>query len=126
MLRSSLLPLVDKAWLPCGCQMVASRRGNATMKITKRTVDAMKPEPGRDVLLWDDELPGFGVRCRPSGAKTYFLKYRTMGGRQRWLTLGAHGPLTPDQARRKALREKAAIGDGDDPSGDRQRKRRET
>jgi hypothetical protein len=60
-----------------------------------------------------------------SGAKVYFLKYRTAGGRQRWLTLGQHGPLTPDAARTKALREKAAIGDGDDPSGARQKKRRE-
>jgi hypothetical protein len=94
-------------------------------KVTKRTVDARKPTPGRDELLWDDELPGFGVRCRSSGAKSYFLKYRTQGGRQRWLTLGAHGPLTPEQARARALREKAAIGDGDDPSGERQRKRRE-
>jgi integrase len=94
-------------------------------KVTKRTVDALKPRPGRDVLLWDDELPGFGVRCRSSGARTYFLKYRTQGGRQRWLTLGLHGPLTPEQARAKALREKAAVGDGDDPSGDRQRKRLE-
>jgi integrase len=94
-------------------------------KITKRTVDALKAAPDRDVILWDDELPGFGVRCRQSGAKSYFLKYRTQGGRQRWLTLGAHGPLTPDQARGKALREKAAIGEGDDPSGERQRKRRE-
>jgi len=94
-------------------------------KVTKRTVDVLKPATDRDVLLWDDELPGFGVRCRPSGAKTYFLKYRTQGGRQRWLTLGLHGPLTPEQARAKARREKAAIGDGDDPSGERQRKRRE-
>jgi integrase len=94
-------------------------------KITKRTIDALKAASDRDILLWDDELPGFGVRCRPSGTKTYFLKYRTNGGRQRWLTLGAHGPLTPEQARAKALREKAAIGDGDDPSRDRQRKRRE-
>jgi integrase len=94
-------------------------------KITKRSVDAVKPAPGRDVLLWDDELSGFGLRCRPSGAKTYVLKYRTTGGRQRWLTLGAHGPLTPERARAKALHEKAAIGDGDDPSGDRQKKRHE-
>jgi integrase len=94
-------------------------------KVTKRTVDALKPVPDRDSLLWDDELPGFGVRCRPSGAKTYFLKYRTHGGRQRWLTLGRHGPLTPERAREKALHEKAAIGDGDDPSGARQKKRRE-
>ena len=94
-------------------------------KITKRTVDALKPAEIRDVFLWDDELLGFGVRCRRSGAKVYFLKYRTAGGRQRWLTLGQHGPLTPDTARAKALREKAAIVDGDDPSGARQKKRRE-
>ena len=61
-------------------------------KITKRTVDALKPAEDRDVFLWDDELLGFGVRCRRSGAKVYFLKYRTAGGRQRWLTLGQHGP----------------------------------
>lgn len=94
-------------------------------KVTKRTVDAIQPTPGRDVLLWDDELPGFGVRCRPSGAKVYFLKYRVQGSRQRWLTLGPHGILTPTTARAKALREKAAVGDGADPSGDRQKRRRE-
>ncbi len=94
-------------------------------KITKRTVDALKPAPGRDVLVWDDELPGFGVRCRSSGRKVYFLKYRTEGGRQRWLTLGRHGPITPEAARAKAFREKAAVADGNDPSGARQQKRRE-
>jgi integrase len=120
-----MLPLVAACWLPIGCQLVASLRKQTMAKITKRTVDALRPQPGRDVLIWDDELPGFGVRCRPSGAKSYFLKYRTNGGRQRWLTLGPHGPLTAEKARIKALREKAGIGDGDDPSGDRQRKRRE-
>jgi integrase len=94
-------------------------------KITKRTVDALKPAEDHDVILWDDELPGFGVRCRRSGGKVYFLKYRTAGGRQRWLTLGQQGPLTPDAARAKALREKAAVGDGADPSGARLKKRRE-
>jgi hypothetical protein len=94
-------------------------------KITKRTVDALTPAPGRDVLLWDDELPGFGVRCRASGRKVYFLKYRTAGGRQRWLTLGRHGPVAPDAARARAFREKAAVTDGNDPSGARQQKRRE-
>jgi integrase len=94
-------------------------------KITKRTVDALKPALGGDVFLWDDELPGFGIRCRPSGSKVYFLKYRTTGGRQRWLTLGRHGPMTPEGARAKALREKVAVADGNDPSGARQQKRRE-
>jgi integrase len=94
-------------------------------KVTKRTVDALQPTPGRDVLLWDDELPGFGVRCRPSGTKVYFLKYRVQGSRQRWLTLGPHGILTPIAARAKALHEKAAVAGGADPSAERQKKRRE-
>jgi integrase len=94
-------------------------------KISKRTVDALRPAAIGDVVLWDDELLGFGIRCRPSGSKVYFLKYRTAGGRQRWLTLGRHGPVTPEGARAKALREKAAVADGSDPSGARQQKRRE-
>ena len=92
-------------------------------KITKRSVDALKPNPGRHTFLWDDELRGFGVRCLPSGLKVYLLKYRTHGGRQRWLTLGQHGALTPEQARLRAGQEKAAISQGGDPAGDRQKKR---
>jgi integrase len=95
-------------------------------KITKRSVDAMKPTAGRSVHLWDDELRGFGVRCLPSGLKIYVLKYRTHGGRQRWLTLGQHGALTPEKARTKAGQEKAAVSHGADPSAARQRKRRES
>jgi integrase len=92
-------------------------------RINKRTVDALEPIDGRSVLLWDDALPGFGVRCLPSGVKVYHLKYRTRGGRTRWLTLGQHGPVTPDKARVKAMREKAAVVDGADPAGDLAKKR---
>ena len=94
-------------------------------KVTKRTVDAVKPASDRNVLLWDDELPGFGVRVRPTGVRVYFLKYRTESGHQRWLTLGRHGPITPEIARKRALAEKAAICKGADPSGEKQLRRRE-
>lgn len=93
-------------------------------KITKRTVDAVQPGE-RDRFLWDDELRGFGLRCRSSGAKDYFVKYRTASGRQRWLTLGQHGALTPDQARRLAQDARASVQAGRDPSGDRASKRKE-
>jgi len=64
-------------------------------KITKRVVDQLSAD-GRDVLRWDAEVKGFGVRCRPSGAKYYVLKMR-VGARQRWLTIGRHGsPWTPE------------------------------
>jgi hypothetical protein len=64
-------------------------------RITKRILDQLSPA-SNDVLQWDTEVKGFGVRCRPSGAKHYVLKMR-IGGRQRWLTIGRHGsPWTPD------------------------------
>src|SRR5262249_371106 len=95
-------------------------------RITKRGVDALTPLPGRHTYLWDDELRGFGVRCLPSGLKVYVLKYRSRAGRQRWLTLGQHGALTPEQARTQAAQQKAAILiTGADPSLSRQQKQRE-
>jgi integrase len=91
-------------------------------KITKRTVDQLSPA-SRDVLLWDSEVKGFGVRCRPTGAKHYVLKMR-VGGRQRWLTIGRHGsPWTPDTARREALRLLGLRAAGQDPATERDRQK---
>src|SRR2546429_154394 len=49
-------------------------------KITKRVVDSAAPTDGKRLLLWDDELKGFGLLILPSGAKTYIANYR-VGGR---------------------------------------------
>jgi integrase len=87
-------------------------------KITKRAVDQLAPGR-RDLLRWDAELKGFGVRCRSSGAKYYVLKMR-IGGRQRWITIGRHGsPWTPDQARAEALRLLGQKATGKDPATER-------
>ena len=53
------------------------------MKISKRAVDRLAAN-GSAAVLWDSEVRGFGIRCRPSGAKHYVLKLR-VGGRQRWI-----------------------------------------
>jgi integrase len=84
-------------------------------KITKRVVDSTKPG-GRDVLVWDAELPGFGLRVKPSGTKSYVLQYRNKEGRSRRLTIGRHGPVTAERARDKALRLLADIAEGADPA----------
>jgi integrase len=84
-------------------------------RVTKRSVDALAAE----AAIWDDELPGFGARCRKSGATYYFLKYR-VGVRQRWHTIGRHGaPWTPEEARREALRLLGEIVRGSDPGAAR-------
>ncbi len=86
-----------------------------TIRINKRSVDAIQAGE-RDVISWDSELGGFGVRCRKSGAKFYVLKYRHLG-RQRWFTIGQHGsPWTPELARREARRLLGEVAAGNDPA----------
>ena len=43
-------------------------------RLTKRVVDATHPVVGRDVFVWDDELPSYGVRIKPSGAKSFIVQ----------------------------------------------------
>jgi hypothetical protein len=49
-------------------------------KVTKRTVDSLKIE-AHEYAVWDDKMPGFGVRVRPTGAKSYVVVYRAGAGR---------------------------------------------
>jgi integrase len=88
-------------------------------KITKRVVDALQPEPDRDVFAWDTELRGFGIRVKPSGVKTFFIQYRNTEGRTRRLVLGQYGTLTPENARDLARKKLTAVAEGADPSADR-------
>lgn len=91
-------------------------------KITKRAVDHLGAGECASVL-WDSDVRGFGVRCRPSGAKHYVLKMR-VGGRQRWITIGRHGsPWTPDGARAEAKRLLGLKAAGKDPASERDRQK---
>lgn len=84
-------------------------------KLTVRTVEAMKPD-GKDVVLWDSELAGFGCKLTPAGKRSYFLYYRTKDGQQRRPTIGAHGPIKPEAARAIARAWLADVAQGRDPS----------
>ena len=89
----------------------------ATLRITKRAVDAARPKAA-DSYLWDDELSGFGLKVTPAGAKTYLIQYRFGGrkGRTRRVTVGRHGVLTPDQARARAKTLLGEVAAGRDPA----------
>ena len=78
------------------------------------------PVKAQPYLLFDDEVRGFAVRVHPSGEKTFVMRYR-FGGADRKLNLGRLGDLTPDQARRLALKARVTLADGIDPGATRRR-----
>ena len=90
-------------------------------KITKRLVEAAEVRT-KDYIICDDELAGFAVRVLPSSKRCYIVQYR-IGARYRRMSLGTHGALTTEKARRKAFNLLSAVKDGEDPAGERQAER---
>ena len=80
--------------------------------ISRRTVERLSVEKG--TLYWDRALPGFGVRVYATGSKVYVVQFRA-DGRSKRLTLGRHGIITPNQARRRAARIIARVQSGEPP-----------
>lgn len=70
-------------------------------KLTKKSVDAARPRE-KQYTVWCSDLKGFGVYVQPSGSKTYFVDYRVDGARRR-MTIGRHGTITSDEARKLAI-----------------------
>lgn len=92
----------------------------AKIKISKSAVDAVQPQE-REEVYWDDRLAGFGLKVTPTGSKVYIYRYRVaLPGHAaktapKKYTIGKHGELTPDQARRRAQELAAIVASGVDP-----------
>ena len=88
-------------------------------KLTKKIVESTLPQE-KDVILWDSEISGFMCKITPAGKKSYFLYYRTQDRRQRRPKIGDHGVITSEQARSMAQRWLLEVGQGKDPSSEKQ------
>src|SRR5689334_16147242 len=84
-------------------------------KLTQRVANAAATAK-TDVFVWDNELPGFGLRVKASGAKSFIVQYRNANGRSRRLTLGRYGVLTVEEGRKAAKLALAEVVKGADPA----------
>jgi integrase len=83
------------------------------MKLDAATCAAATCPPDRRRLdLWDETIAGFVLEVRPSGSKTYALRYVDDAGRQRQVKIGTYGDITFAQAKdaAKRLRSEAVLG----------------
>ena len=69
---------------------------------------------GKDAIFRDRDLAGFGVRVYPSGKKVFVVQTRAFG-RSKRVTLGTHGKLATEQARKNAAAVIARIKKGQPP-----------
>jgi integrase len=85
------------------------------MKLTQPNATRQALPAGKsDAIFFDDDLPGFGLRIRAGGKRTWIIQYR-VGTKQRRLTLGTVDKLNADQARKAAKGRLARVELGGDP-----------
>jgi integrase len=99
------------------------------MRLNKRAIDAASynPDGPSQQVLWDDQLPNFGLRLYDSGAKAFVIRYRNQAGQRRYMTIGRFGLMTVQEARAAAMEALASVkNQGADPVEEVRRESAET
>lgn len=90
------------------------------MNFTDLAVKRLRPA-AKEVVVWDTNMPGFGLRVSPTGRKTFIVQYRVRGEKgQKWRerqeTIGTLADLeTLGNARAKARERRNKAREGTDP-----------
>ena len=96
----------------------------AGQKLTKRLIESLQPASAGDKFVWDTEVIGFGIRVKPSGVRSFLIRYRPPGGGyDRKVTFGQYPSLAVDDARNRARELYAQKASGRDPSMERKQAR---
>jgi len=95
------------------------------MKLTTNRIAALAcPEGKREVMFFDDEQRGLGVRVTAKGGKTFLAQY-TLHGKRRRIPLGSCAKLSLDRARLAVRVIVGAVAQGRDPAAERKAARAE-
>lgn len=91
---------------------------------TVANVEAAKADPDRQIDYPDTRVKGLALRVTPAGGKSWTLRYRTLEGRQRRMSLGGYPEVGLSEARRQAQARLGEVARGGDPASDKQAARR--
>lgn len=87
------------------------------LKLDHFNVTAAQCPPGRKRLdLWDTQITGFVLEVRPSGGKTFYLRYSDKHERQRQYKICAFGDMSVEKVRKEAQRLRSEVVLGRDPA----------
>jgi integrase len=93
------------------------------MKLTLNRIAGLKcPEDKRDMLVFDDEQRGLGVRVTAGGGKTYLAQYNRHGQKRR-IPLGSCSALSLAKARDAVRAIMGDVAKGIDPAAERKKAR---
>jgi integrase len=91
-------------------------------ELSDSVVKKLPPPTSGNVIIYDKDVKGFGVRVTKAGAKAFILNYRA-AGRERRITIGSYPDWKVKAARDQAKALKRDIDLGADPMGDRHKQR---
>jgi integrase len=98
------------------------------MKLTTQAIASYRPPEGKDHIVFDDQLSGFGLRYR-NGKRTWIYQYAFGSGEGRVnarLTLGEYPALPATKARETAQDLYAKVRLGQHPAADKKKNRSES
>ena len=89
------------------------------MRLNATTIRTLSlPAGTADKVFFDEDLPGFGLRVRTSGAQTWMVQY-AIAGKTRRMVLGSTAAVDPGKARATAKDLLAAVRLGRDPASEK-------
>src|SRR6266851_7577417 len=92
------------------------------VRITEKIVRSLSAPAAGNRIVYDDEIPAFGVRITANGVVSFVLDYR-INARKRRFTLGRHPELNAAAARDEAIQVRGALRIGEDPLAAREHRR---
>jgi integrase len=93
------------------------------VKLTQATIAAIELRPDQsERIVFDERLPGFGLRLRADGRRTWIVQYR-VAKRQRRVTIGSVETMMAGQAYAAAEHVLAQVKVGADPQARRRQER---